>query len=316
MSEKICIVVPIYNVEKYLNRCLNSIINQSYRNIEIILVNDGSTDSSEKICIEYQKKDKRIKYFYKKNGGLSDARNYGIDKCTSDYICFVDSDDFISKDYVKKLYKNMKENKVEISYCSSYRFKSVSDIKHIGKNNVIVLNKIDAIKQLFLKNGKISNYITMAIYNIKLFEHVRFPVGVNFEDIATMYKLIYNANAVAISNEALYYYYINNNGITQTMKEKDILDRYNNIIDRSVFIDKKLPKLKKVCEKYIFRTSLVIIKDLIKYNGVDVVKTDCFNKIRKNIIELGIKEISIKNIFIYFFVKCNKKSMYKVLIKI
>ena len=111
----VSIVVPVYNVEKYLKRCVDSIINQSYNNIEILLVDDGSTDSSGKICDDYLKKDSRIKVIHKQNGGLSDARNFGIDKSTGDYLSFIDSDDWIEKDMIMNLFNSIINEKSDIS---------------------------------------------------------------------------------------------------------------------------------------------------------------------------------------------------------
>ena len=116
-QDLISIVVPIYNVEKYLEKCINSIIIQTYKNIEIILVNDGSTDSSGKICDIYLKKDKRIKVIHKKNGGLSDARNVGIENAKGKYIAFIDSDDFIDSDFIEILYNLIIEYNADVSCC-------------------------------------------------------------------------------------------------------------------------------------------------------------------------------------------------------
>ena len=113
-KEVISIVVPIYKVEKYIKKCIDSIIEQTYKNLEIILVDDGSPDGCAKICDEYAKKDKRIKAIHKENGGLSDARNVGIDISTGKYICFVDSDDYIENNYIELLYKCIVENLVSI----------------------------------------------------------------------------------------------------------------------------------------------------------------------------------------------------------
>ncbi|EHZ61025.1 glycosyl transferase 2 family protein [Streptococcus pneumoniae GA47210] len=118
MEDLISIVVPVYNVEKYLKKSIESILNQTYQNIEILLVDDGSTDSSGKICESFSKVDPRIRVFHKENGGLSDARNFGIEQMKGQYVAFIDSDDYISKDYVWKLYSSIKNNDSEVSICS------------------------------------------------------------------------------------------------------------------------------------------------------------------------------------------------------
>ena len=119
----ISVIIPIYNVEQYLKECLESVINQTYRNLEIILVDDGSKDKSGKICDEYKNKDERIKVVHKENGGLSDARNAGMKIATGKYIQFIDSDDFIDKDMIETLYNLIIENEADISMCSNYYFK-------------------------------------------------------------------------------------------------------------------------------------------------------------------------------------------------
>ena len=115
MKERISVVVPVYNVEQYLEKCVNSIINQTYKNLEIILVDDGATDKSGKLCDELAKLDNRIMVYHKKNGGLSDARNYGVERATGDYIGFVDSDDYIDAEMYEKLYEALKKENVDVA---------------------------------------------------------------------------------------------------------------------------------------------------------------------------------------------------------
>ena len=128
-NQLISIIVPIYNVEKYLKQCIESIISQTYRNIEIILVDDGSPDNCGKICDEYSQKDKRIIVLHKENGGLSDARNKGIDIAKGDYLTFVDSDDFVNIDYIEKLYNSIKFNNTKLAQCG---------ISKVDENNEII----------------------------------------------------------------------------------------------------------------------------------------------------------------------------------
>ena len=122
MTEKITVIVPVYNVENYLNKCLDSILKQTYQNLEIIVVNDGSTDNSGTICQEYAQKDNRIVYIEKDNGGLSDARNAGLDRMTGSYVTFVDSDDWIEQDYVEVLYNKLTEYQADIAVGNYYSF--------------------------------------------------------------------------------------------------------------------------------------------------------------------------------------------------
>ena len=145
MEEKISIIVPIYKVEKYLNRCVDSIINQSWQNLEIILVNDGSPDNSGIICDEYTKKDHRVRVIHKTNGGISDARNAGIEIATGDYIGFVDSDDFIHSEMFRDLYERMRKHNADIVQCS---YRIAVDDKFIDPgeaDNEKVINNLEAL---------------------------------------------------------------------------------------------------------------------------------------------------------------------------
>ena len=134
MKDLITVAIPIYNVEKYLERCIKSIINQTYKNIEILLVNDGSPDNSKEIMEKYKENDKRIKCFYKKNGGLSDTRNYAINIASGKYICFIDGDDYIDNTFVEKLYNKIIEDKSDLAWCN---FTLVNDD---GKYDEIIIN--------------------------------------------------------------------------------------------------------------------------------------------------------------------------------
>ena len=115
---KISVIVPIYNVEKWLSKCINSILAQNFKDFELILINDGSTDNSEKICYKFLDHDNRVKYFYKKNGGLSSARNLGIKKATGKYIVFIDSDDYVDKNYLQYLYESVSKNNSQVAICN------------------------------------------------------------------------------------------------------------------------------------------------------------------------------------------------------
>ena len=212
MTELVSVIVPIYNVEKYLERCIKSIINQTYQNIEILLVNDGSPDNSKAIMEKYAKKDKRIVCCYKENGGLSDARNYGIKKSKGKYVCFIDSDDYIEKNYVEKLYNCMIENKAEITWCD---IKQVNDEGKVGSMNqspddVWSFEMASACNRLFLKSLFIKNDIW-------------FPVGIWYEDLATTPRLFLSAKKTAYVNEELYNYYVTPGSITRTY-DKRVLD--------------------------------------------------------------------------------------------
>lgn len=206
-EELISIIIPVYNVEKYLEKCINTIINQTYINIEVILVNDGSTDKSLNICNEFKEKDKRIKIINKKNGGLSDARNAGIKNAHGKYICFIDSDDYIHEKYVEELYNLIVKNNSQIAVCNFERVDEEG--RCLSTNNIIaeVISGKKTIEKLSNKEfAPVGVVVWNKLYDINLFENIKYPIGKIHEDAFVIYKLYYLAEKVAITSKSLYYY--------------------------------------------------------------------------------------------------------------
>ena len=239
----ISVVVPIYNVEKYLDRCIKSIEKQTYKNIEIMLVNDESPDNSDVIMKDHEKKDKRIRCFYKKNGGLSDARNYAIKRAKGKYICFIDSDDYIEPTYVSKLYNSIIENDSQIAWCD---FRTVSDDKAIGEitqnyEDLWSFEMPSACNKLFLLDLFTKN-------------NIEFPKGIWYEDLATTPRLILTAKKISWVNEKLYNYYYNPDSITKTYSKKALDMKKVLEIDYDFALKHKLLEDKKIYEvlEYIF----------------------------------------------------------------
>lgn len=243
-NRKVSIIIPIYNVEKYLKKCLDSVVRQTYTNLEIILVNDGSTDDSKKIAEKYMKDDERIILINKKNGGLSDARNYGIEKASGEYITFIDSDDEITEDYVEYLMSLIKKYNTKISI-ASYRL--VCEEKSIDYGKGYEEEKItekECLKRMLLDEGfTVSAWAKM--YKVELFNNVKYPVGKIYEDNDTTYRLIMQCNEIAYGPKDIYFYYKRKGSITSgkfndskysiiefsdIMGEK-ILDKYPDLIN-------------------------------------------------------------------------------------
>lgn len=248
MEPLISVIVPIYNVEPYLRQCIDSILAQTYRNLEIILVDDGSPDDCPAICNEYAKIDSRIKVIHKKNGGLSDARNAGLDIAIGEYIGFVDSDDWIMPDMFEYLLQGILGYKAEISYCG---FINVHEtwLDYQNEQTDKVYTTETALNELFF--DRLKNFAWNKLYKAELWKKVRFPAGRNFEDILTMYKLFEQAKRIAILKEPKYYYRIRNNGITN---EKGFLNRwsiYTAIIDRYKDIVPRLPQYRAALFRHI-----------------------------------------------------------------
>lgn len=220
----ISVIVPVYNVAEYLPECVDSIINQTYKNLEIILVDDGSTDACPDICDEYAKRDSRIRVIHKKNGGLSDARNAGLDICTGEWIGFVDSDDTIKETMYEILYKDAIHYDADISMC---RNNFIIDDREIEKNwddgIKIIAGKEKIIDEIFCMRG-ISIAVWVKLYKNKCRE-IKFPVGKTTEDAFAFLNMIKEDDTLVIHNIGLYNYRLRGGSITNKKNYKrSILD--------------------------------------------------------------------------------------------
>lgn len=225
-SGQISVVIPVYNVEKYLEKCLDSVVRQTYKDLEIILVDDGSTDRSGAICDKYANSDNRIIVIHQSNGGLSDARNKGINIATGRYIGFIDSDDYVSDDYFEVLHKLITSGPYQISICNPlYVYESDDEIlpnKKIGK--CMCMTSEDALATMLYQNY----YDTSAwgkLYERRLFDDVKYPEGRLYEDLGTTYKLILKSENVIFIDKELYFYLQRDNSIS-AMKYNHRKDDY------------------------------------------------------------------------------------------
>lgn len=209
----VSIVVPIYNVEKYLERCLNSLINQTYKNIEILLINDGSTDESEIICLKYIKKDSRIKYYKKENGGLSSARNKGIAVSMGKYISFIDSDDYVRNDMIETLLYYIVKNDADIVECNYYEVRTNGKITEKKKNyRIKSYNSSEAIKSL-IDNESITPTAWNKLYNRQLFNNIKYTENIFHEDEDIIIKLLIKSKKIVSIPDCLYFYITRNGSI-------------------------------------------------------------------------------------------------------
>lgn len=206
MSELVSIIVPVYKVEKYLSLCVSSILSQSYRNIEVILIDDGSPDNSGAMCDQFGLLDNRVKVVHKLNGGLSSARNEGLDIADGKYVVFVDSDDWVHTDYISTLYNLLISEEADISVCN---FIKTSDEKvSLNQRNVNVhlLSNLEAVEKLC---GELYEQLVVAwgkMFKLTLFNGIRYPIGKVHEDEYTTYKLLYKAKKVVVTNQVLIFY--------------------------------------------------------------------------------------------------------------
>lgn len=232
MKPLISIIVPVYNVETYLAKCVDSILAQTYTNLEIFLVNDGSSDCCGKLCDEYAKEDKRIKVIHKKNGGLSDARNVAIDVATGEFITFIDSDDYVTDDYIMTLYSLIEKYECKVSIALYNTFVEGSKPKVVNRAyREDCQTNIKAIEEMFYQE-KYDTASWAKLYHSSLFATgIRYPKGIVYEDLATTYLLIFQSDKVAFCNRRIYNYLLRRDSI-----------------EGSSFSSKKMDSALKVCE--------------------------------------------------------------------
>lgn len=211
----VSIIVPVYKVEKYLRTCINSVLHQSYTSWELILVDDGSPDYSGEICDEYARIDERIEVIHKKNGGLSFARNVGLDIMRGEYVTFLDSDDFWHSDYLKILMEYVIEKGAEIAQCDFVRGTETTFPTFNGK---VLVERYDNHSVFTSRTGK--TILWGKIYKADFFSKIRMPVGLINEDDWTTWKLYYQAQKIVVTNQPLYYYTKNPNSIMGTNRKK------------------------------------------------------------------------------------------------
>ena len=280
MEELVSVIVPIYKVEKYMHRCVDSIINQTYKKIEIILVDDGSPDSCGKICDEYAEKDNRIKVIHKENGGLSDARNAGIDIAKGNYLTFIDSDDYVTEDYVEFLLNLLKESDADMSVCKHTIV--YNDSKYIDTGTKkYYLAEPRQILEMLLYSDDFDVSTWAKLYKKELFCNIRFPKDRLFEDSATTYKLIDLCKKIAFKSESKYFYVIRDDSITTKEFNSKKFDLIKSTEEMVTYIEKKYSDLKKGCERRLMYSYLSTLMNLAEVDK----KSENYEEYKKQLME-------------------------------
>lgn len=202
--KKISIIVPVYKVEAYIHECIDSILQQTYKNIEVLLIDDESPDCCGQICDEYAENDDRVRVFHKKNGGVSDARNLGIEMATGEIIGFVDSDDYIEPTMYEDMLQYMETHNLDCVCADTYILRGTHKKFRPRYGKDLIYEEGGAINEIL--NGKLDNAVWNKIYKREVIGDVRFPINRRYEDVATVYKFIFNAKRVGYLSKALYYY--------------------------------------------------------------------------------------------------------------
>lgn len=301
----VSIIIPVYNVEPYLERCINSILAQTYANIEIILIDDGSTDRSPQICDEYATKDNRIVVIHKKNGGQGEARNQGLDICKGDYISFVDSDDWVEPTYIDELLKAALTTEADIAICELKRTRSPEEKRTSQKPYQQYYTPTEAISRLFTKREVSFIGPVCKIYKRHLLKTIRFPLGKYHEDEFFSYLVFFQASKIAYTSEILYYYFQRANSTMGTPHPYDLLEAEEKQFDfilKHNLADVLASQAKLICWQTLYIYSQKRSKEL------------------KNKLQHYTKYLKVQNRpFIHFFwlkIFCHFPSLYSTLRKI
>lgn len=259
----ISVIIPVYCVEKYLDLCLETVTHQTYSNLDIILVDDGSPDSCPKMCDHWAQRDNRISVIHKTNGGLSDARNCGLRRARGEYIAFVDSDDWISLVMIEKMWEAMKQYDADMAVCQFIHIYEDGRSEKSTKETfpVEVLDSKEALA-LLLEDRRITSHVWRKLYRRDRIGTDPFPVGKDYEDIDATYRLFQSCSKIVCINEAYYYYRHNPSGIVARNTVKSLTDRLESVLTRHQILSDCLPGMERALERAKNRELYLIWENL------------------------------------------------------
>lgn len=242
MQPLISLIIPVYNVEKYFAKCMESVIAQTYSNFEIILVDDGSTDNSGKMCDTYAEQDARVKVFHKPNGGQSEARNLGVARAKGDLVAFIDSDDYVTEVYLEYLYELMKKYDADVSVARKIDIsENINTQEHTSKISEKYTEKClsteEAVQFACLNVSPCNK-----LYKKQLLLKHPYPVGIIYEDIATTYKIIADCASVAVSTKVVYFYMQHTESTVHAQFDENHLQNLNAATAQLAFMKENFPK--------------------------------------------------------------------------
>jgi Glycosyltransferases involved in cell wall biogenesis len=321
MSE-ISIVVPVYNVERYLNRCISSILKQTFTDFELILIDDGSKDYSASICDEYKEKDSRIKVIHQENAGLSAARNKGIEVSNGKYITFIDSDDFIHPNMLEVLYINIVNFDADIAMCDHHRVYENKEVpREFCENNITLYTNLEAVRKIVEKSEERMIVAWGKLYKQNLFSDIRYPVGKYHEDEFVTYKLLYKSDRIASTDAKLYYYLQRSNSITGSTYNIKRLEKLEALNEAIEFFQSENNKTLTYLAEFRYLLNIQIAYYRVKYemNYNKVIMKKLKNKYNDKFSEFDRGDINgipvIKRILLIFFyispnIYCNLVRLY------
>lgn len=321
---EISVIVPVYNVEKYIEKCVCSILEQTFTDFELILIDDGSTDSSGQYCDKIQEQDERIKVIHKKNGGLSSARNAGIDVATGKYLTFIDSDDYIAENMLNELYQDINRENAELAMVGLYHVYADSAPSTISEEYHVLSQ--EETTRLILIGKLISVNAVAKLYKKELFNEVRYPVGKAYEDAFTIMKVITQCSKIVVNTKQYYYYFHRQGSITTntfSVKDLECIEAWE---ENYEIISKQMPLLKdlafrRVCWANFYVLDKIVVADkeketpemigivkFLKRNRSFIFKNDYFAKSRK----LALFFLCIHLSFYKVFPKLQQKHLRKM----
>lgn len=296
-NKKISVIVPVYNMEQYLTRCVDSILMQTYTNLEIILVDDGSTDTSPQICDRYAEKDGRVKVVHKANGGLSSARNAGLDNATGACIGFVDSDDYVSPDMYRILADRLGNSDCEIANAMYVRADEAGNTtpSKVPHNTDKEISAEQFVRELMLHTGDVS--VCTKLFRAEIFEQMRFPEGKLNEDLLFMLEVFKRINKVSFAAH-IGYFYFTRTGSASNGYGKAVIDMVGNALAAKEIVDTAFPKMKKEASRFVLyqHMAYLLLVPAQEADQSNCVYAAALKYLRKNAFS-GIfnKDLSLKN---------------------
>lgn len=257
------VIVPIYNTEKYIKRCIESILNQTYKDLELILVNDGSTDTSGEICKGYAENDNRIIYYEIENGGQGRARNYALDRCCGDWIAFVDSDDYIELDMFEKMLGSAKENNADIAVCGWYRDHGFQKRVQPCPQEIQVYDSKELLKA-YIETPYITASMCNKIYKKKLWQEIRFPELRAREDATIVYKVLAESKKTVHMAEPKYIQYVRPGSTERQGFTRDKMKSIEINESLKTFVSEKYPDLKDLVELLPAKSCVNLMKEILQ----------------------------------------------------
>lgn len=304
------VVIPVYNVADYVVKCIHSVTNQKYNNLEILVVDDGSTDNSGELCDQLAKEDNRIRVFHTENHGLSAARNVGIDHASGELIGFVDSDDWIEPDMYSFLYEHMKKADADVSVCAHYIDKG-NKIKCKRQVNYPIVCNRDQTMNMLMTDKVLHNYAWDKLYKRKLFEGLHYPEGILYEDIAFTYKVLYRTTRTVIYALPKYHYTVREGSIVSARYA--INRNYSYFCSEEQLMTFMIEHGYRDGARHLVRRGIHTLKRLIMSNATDEMLVDILHRLQPYHY-IGIRQIGIANTWRRYMMEQHLqtyKSLYK-----